>query len=224
MKLICLGDSLTQGIYGGSYVNALARLMPEHTIINAGRNGDTVISLLERLDDVLAQSPDGIFLMVGGNDAISYAQPKVRSYYRKSQGLSEGFVSPEQFSAAYRDLLLQLQIAGVLVWVGLPPNEYNPAVVNALRQYNALAQEAALALSIPVHDFMADFVPAHLPNRPDLDLKTIALIGARESSGWHDYQKARLEGGYTFTFDGLHLMPESAEQMARLLARFLTSN
>ncbi|MBE2183577.1 MAG: SGNH/GDSL hydrolase family protein [Anaerolineae bacterium] len=221
MKLICFGDSLTQGTYGGSYVDTLAHLMPEHTIINAGRNGDTIVNLLERLDGVLAQSPDGIFLMVGGNDAISYAQPKVRSYYRKSKGIEEGFVSPEQFSAAYRDLLLRLQVAGVLVWVGLPPNEYNPTVVNTLRQYNTFAQESAQSLGIPVHNFMADFVPSQLPERPDLDIKTIILIGARESSGWHDYQKARAEGGYSFTFDGLHLMPEAAEQMARSLVPFL---
>ncbi len=221
MKLVCFGDSLTQGTYGGSYVNALTRLLPDHEIINAGRNGDTIINLQDRLHDVLALSPDGVFLMVGGNDAISYAQPKVRSYYRKSKGLEEGFVSPEQFSAAYRDLLLHLQVAGVLVWVGLPPNEYNPTVIETLRQYNKSAQNAASSLGIPVHDFMAEFAPELVPERPELDVQTIILIGARESSGWHDYEKARDEGGFSFTFDGLHLMPEAADHMAVLLASFI---
>lgn len=221
MKIVCFGDSLTQGTYGGSYVNALIRLLPDDDIVNAGRNGDTIINLQERLDEVLALAPDGVFLMVGGNDAISYSQSKVRSYYRKSKGLEEGCVSPEQFSAAYRDLLLHLQIAGVLVWVGLPPNEYNPTVVETLRQYNALAQKAAQSLGIPSLDFMAEFTPAQLPSRPDLDVKTIILIGARESSGWHDYEKAREEGGFSFTFDGLHMMPAAAHRMAELIAAFV---
>ena len=51
--------------------------------------------------------------MVGGNDAISYSQPKTRSYYRQEQEIPEGVVTPEQFETAYRELLTKLQLAHV---------------------------------------------------------------------------------------------------------------
>ena len=155
MKIVCLGDSLTWGGYGGNYVDALRRLMPEHEFVNAGVGGNTVINLLRRLDDdVLVHEPDAVLIMVGGNDAISYSQPKTRSYYRQGQDIAETFVSPEAFQAGYRDLLTRLQAAHVLTWVALEPNEYSPTTVAALSEYNALAKDAARPLNVPVLDLM----------------------------------------------------------------------
>ena len=68
--------------------------MPEHELINAGVGGNTVINLLRRVDeDVLSHQPDAVFLMVGGNDAISNNQPKTRSYYRQAMGIPKGVVT-----------------------------------------------------------------------------------------------------------------------------------
>lgn len=106
MKIVCLGDSLTWGKYGGSYFDALVRLMPDHTLINAGVGGNTVVNLLRRLEsDVFVHNPDAVFIMVGGNDAISYHSPKTRTYYTKVHALDAGHVTPTQFEQAYRNLL-----------------------------------------------------------------------------------------------------------------------
>ncbi|MCK6579085.1 MAG: GDSL-type esterase/lipase family protein [Anaerolineae bacterium] len=222
MKIVCLGDSLTWGGYGGSYVEALRRLMPEHTFINAGVGGNTVINLLRRLDDdVLAQHPDAVLVMIGGNDAVSYSQPKTRSYYRQGQGIPESFVSPDDFQAGYRDLLTRLHAAYIVAWMVLEPNEYNPTTVAALREYNALAAAAARPLNIPVLDLMEVLPPGEVPARPDLDIGTILTIGAREKRGWTDYDGARDAGGYTWSFDGLHPTHTGAEQIAEAIARFI---
>lgn len=222
MRVVCLGDSLTAGEYGGSYVEALRRLRPDLTLINAGVGGDTVLNLLARLDrDALAHQPDGVLLIVGGNDAISYSQPKTRSYYKFNKKVPDGIVTPELFARTYRELLERLHLAHVVVWAGLPPTETNPAVLATQREFNALAAEAARAYGVPVLDLMAAFVPDDLPERPDLDMGTILTIGAHMESGWHDYDTAQAAGGYGFTFDGMHLTPEAAERMASLLAAFL---
>lgn len=223
MKLVCLGDSLTQGTYGGSYVDTLRALRPADHIVNAGRSGDTVLNLLARADDVLAHAPDGVFVMIGGNDAISFSQPATRPFYRRAKSLPEGMVTAEQFSSGYRELLAQLQLAGALVWVGLPPAEANPTAFAALAHYNALARQAAQGYRIPVLDLMAHFAPQPPPERPPLDMNTILTIGQREASGWSDYAAAAQAGGYRFTFDGLHLLPESAERMAALISVFIDS-
>jgi lysophospholipase L1-like esterase len=221
MKIVFLGDSLTWGGYGGNFVADLAKLLPEHQLINSGIGGNTVLNLLNRLDGILNENPDGIFVMVGGNDAISYSQPATHRYYEQVQKVPGGIVSHEQFAQAYRDLLTKIQLAHVLAWVGLEPSEYNPEVVAAVSQYNTLASEVAKALNIAVLDLMKSFPPQNIQPRPPLNQADINLIGKRSSSGWSDYETEQQRGGYNFTFDGLHLMPESAKQMAQVVADFL---
>ena len=221
MKIAFLGNSLTWGGYGGSFVAELQKRLPQHKIINAGEGGNTVINLLGRLDTVLADEPDGIFVMGGGNDAISNIYPDTRPYYKKAQAIPDGIVTPEQYAQTYRDLLTQIQMRHTLAWVGLPPLEYSRELVEELGRYNALAREAAQALNIPVLDLMSEFVPADIPERPPLTLKEINLIGEHMQSGWSDYDSAQQAGGYTFTFDGLHPTPESASRIAGLVIDFL---
>ncbi len=223
MKIIFLGDSLTWGRYGGDFVAEVAKRLPQHEIINAGESGSTVLNLAQRLDDLLEQSPDGMFVMVGGNDAISYSQPETRRYYEQVQKVPGGAVTPEMYIQTYRDLLTTLQAHHVLTWVGLAPLEHNPAVVETLAQYNQLAREAAEALNLPVLDLTAHFpAPQPVPERPPLDQATINLIGKRVREGWTAYEAARERGGYTFTFDGLHLTPEAAVKAGEIVADFLS--
>jgi len=224
MKLIFFGDSLIEGSYGGSFVAGVASLLPGHTIIGAGESGNTVINLLNRLDAVLEEEPDGIFVMCGGNDAISYSQPETRRYYRRVQKIPDGIVTPDAFARSYRDLLTRIQLAHIRAWVGLPPMEYNPETVAALKQYNALAREAADSLSIPVLDLMTRLNPERIPPRPPLDRQAIRLVGQRQESGWSDYETERQRGGFTYTFDGLHLTPEAAQRVAQLVVEFLAQH
>lgn len=225
MKIVFLGDSLTWVGYGGSYFEELVKLLPEHELINAGVGGNTVVNLLRRADeDVLAHEPDAVFVMVGGNDAVSYSQPKTRSYYRQAMALEDGMVTPEQFEQAYRDLLTKLQLAHAVVWIGLEPNEYNPTTVDALRDYNARVKQIARSFNVPVLDLMEAFPPVDVPERSPLGIEFILTIGAREKRGWTDYESARAAGNFTFTFDGLHLTPETAKQVAQLIAAFIREN
>ena len=226
MKIVCFGDSLTEGSYGGSYFKSLVKLMPEHELINAGVGGNTIINLLHRVDDdVLAHQPDAVFVMVGGNDAISNSQPKTRSYYRQAMDIPEGVVTPEMFEQAYRELLTKLQLAHVVVWIGVEPNEYNPTTLAAVTDYNARAKNIARTFNIPVLDLMEVFpAPQNLPDRPELGIDYILTIGAREKRGWNDFETVRKAGDFTFTFDGLHLTPESAQKAAELIAEFIREN
>lgn len=223
MKIIFLGDSLTWGRYGGNFLAEVAKHLPQHEIVNAGESGSTVLNLVQRLDDVLEQSPDGVFVMVGGNDAISYSQPATRRYYEQVQKVPGGAVTPEMYMQAYRDLLTTLQANQVLTWVGLATLEHNPAVVQTLAQYNQLAREAAEALNLPVLDLTAHLpLPQPVPERPPLDQAVINLIGKRVREGWTEYEAEQARGGYTFTFDGLHLTPEAAVKVGEVVADFLS--
>ncbi len=226
MRIVFLGASLTEGRYGGNFVAAVARRMPEHEIINLGVGGSTINRILERLDIALEKQPDAAFIMVGSNDAIAYSQPETRPYYKSSQNLSEGFITPDDFTAMYRDLITRLQLTFVQPLVGLPPLEYNREVAQAAQRFNAAARGVAEDYKIPVLDLASHFIPAPvdtIPDRPPLGLKSIFLIGDRVSAGWADYDAAQRSSDFTYTFDGIHITPTTAERFADLITAFLRS-
>jgi lysophospholipase L1-like esterase len=221
MKIAFLGNSLVAGSYGGNFVGLVASRLPEHIIINAGQNGNTVLNLLQRLDSLLDEQPDQVIILCGGNDAISYSQPDTRRYYERAMNVPGGVVTPEQFASAFRDLLTRIQLAQAVTRVLLPPLEYNPATVAAVQQYNALMTEACAALNLPTLDLMSALVPATVPDRPPLTQSTINLIGQRLASGWNDYEQERQSGEFTYSFDGLHFTPETAQRVAGWVIDFL---
>jgi len=70
--IVCFGDSLTIGAGASpeeSYPAVLGGLLGRETL-NRGRNGETSESALERLDDVLRESPSVVIITLGGNDML----------------------------------------------------------------------------------------------------------------------------------------------------------
>lgn len=72
-KLVCFGDSLTEGIgasSGEDYPAVLARQLGR-PVINAGKRGDTSAEGLRRLEsDVLVHNPRLVIVLFGGNDFL----------------------------------------------------------------------------------------------------------------------------------------------------------
>jgi lysophospholipase L1-like esterase len=222
MNIVFLGDSLTNGNYGGNWVSLVAQHFRQHTIINAGVGGDTVVNLRQRVDDLLQQYQiDVLFVMVGGNDAVSYLMPATRPYYKSAKGIPDGTVTPDLFATTYRELLTQVQLYHVQTVVGLPPTEYNAELVAMRHHYNKLTKTICDALNIPTLDLATPFIPPNPIQREAVNLGFIQDIGKRMASGWNDYEAERQKWGYTYTFDGMHLLPSSAEKMARLVITFL---
>ena len=71
--IICLGDSLTEGVGAGSgedYPSVLSREIGA-AVINAGQRGDTIDQALARLSDaVLSKNPRLVIVFLGGNDFL----------------------------------------------------------------------------------------------------------------------------------------------------------
>lgn len=217
-----MGDSLTWGGYGGDFVAEIRHLRPDHDIINAGVGGDTVVNLLARVDAVLAHEPDGVFILVGVNDAVSHSQPGARGYYRWRNGAPpDGHMTVDLFTRSYRDLLTRLQLAHVLTWVGLPPIEYNPRLLEVVRAFNSQAQMIAQSFNIDTLDLMTHFPPDHVQERPPLDQKHIVRIREREQAGWDDYENERIREGYGWSFDGMHITPATAQRLADIIVDFM---
>lgn len=220
MKIVFFGDSITQGSYGASYVDKVAATMRGHHFINEGINGDTSLNLFRRVDqNVIAHQPDGAFIMVGINDAISYAEAATHPYYRLLKGVRGGQVSPIAFRENVRTILMKLIAANIQVWVALPPIEYRPVLVNALREMNNYAAEVCDELKVPALDLMAQLTPAEIPDRPTLQVFNLRSIQVTLSGS--DYEHFRAEGNYTYTFDGIHLTDAGAQRIAEAVVPFL---
>ena len=70
MRVSFLGDSLTEGHPGESFLRRLERLLPADELFNLGRAGDTVPSLLARLRAGGVPPADAAVVWIGTNDAL----------------------------------------------------------------------------------------------------------------------------------------------------------
>ncbi|MCZ0963163.1 arylesterase [Paracoccus benzoatiresistens] len=137
LRLVALGDSLTQG-YGlppdqglvPQLQGWLRKAGHDVIVINAGVSGDTTAGGLSRLDWTLADKPDAMIVALGGNDML--------------RGIDPG-VSRANLDA----ILTRLGAAGVpAMLVGLPaPGNYGPEFQQAFgAMYPELAREHGATL------------------------------------------------------------------------------
>jgi lysophospholipase L1-like esterase len=225
MRIIFFGDSLTQGTYGVNFVQKVAVVLPGHDLINAGVDGDTSFNLYRRVQtDVIERTPDGVFMMVGINDAMSWTEPGMRLYYQLIKGVRGGRISPIFFRENMRAVLTRLLHAKIKVWVALPPSEFSPEQVEVLKQMNAFTRELCTEMNVPVLDIMAKLTPQQLSGRAPIGFKDYWRYTTVRVLGQQNYDRMRAEGSFTYTFDGVHLTDSGAQQIAELVAPFLRAN
>jgi len=68
--VVCAGDSHTHASLSADYVANLQNRLGSrgYEFINAGRNGNTSLDLLNRLDEIVQCQPDAVSVMIGTND------------------------------------------------------------------------------------------------------------------------------------------------------------
>jgi lysophospholipase L1-like esterase len=222
MKIVFLGDSLVWGQYGGDFVAYVANALPQHSVINEGVGGDTVANLLARVEDVLdTHQPDIMVINVGGNDAVSHSMPAVHAYYRQAKGIEGGAITPDDYRMTYRELLTQIQLNYVQPMVMLSPTEYNAHLIQVRQQYNDIARDVAHSLNVPTINITQHFPIQQPVERPDVDMGFILDIGKKSRAGWRNYDEERTRWGYQYTFDGMHLLPETAPRFADIIVHAL---
>lgn len=223
--LVCLGDSITEGKIGASYVERLRAQLPGVRIINAGMNGDTVVHLLRRAErDVIAHAPDVITILVGLNDLTTvYGLRSSRLYYRTLKRLRIA-ITPPRFLMAYRRLIdtlrtrTQARIAlCTLTTVSEDPDEPVQHLIDA---YSIIVRGLARQEGLPLIDVRAAFhaALAHEPRvgrpyriwLPPLDWLSIRV---RRSS----YDALGARRGYRLLCDGAHLAGGGAALVAEAM-------
>jgi lysophospholipase L1-like esterase len=120
VRIVFLGDSLTEGVDGASYLRLLREriahdpLLRDIELINAGVGGDTVVNLPRRVSrDVVPLQPNWVVVFIGVNDCATLltrrATPSPRSlrsrrYFRREKGV-RGAITPGRFRDGLRALV-----------------------------------------------------------------------------------------------------------------------
>lgn len=111
MKVLCIGDSITRGTTGVSYVQLLAREYPEWIIENAGIDGEPLSSIARRLRQKLetGEQYDIIVIQAGTNDVLlpifKNRGPLFMQAYRHCIETGRIPLSPDRFNITYRTML-----------------------------------------------------------------------------------------------------------------------
>ena len=227
------GDSLTEGVHGEDYVERVGKGLYrgwaglEGEVVNAGRGGDTVKSLLDRIDGPLScHQPEWVVLAVGANDAwmpwlaerslgwkLWFQVRRLRAGQKPTQDL-------DQFAALYRALVDKAQQAGasVLVCTTTPVGERITTPLNRqLARLNGVIKHVAVDQQVPVADVWQAFVEqlAPLP-------KPSSYVPGEWLFTWLDRRRLRSRSPdelsrkrrLHLTFDGLHLNSRGADLWA----------
>jgi lysophospholipase L1-like esterase len=73
MRVLCLGDSLTEGTVGVGFIPFLEELLPGNQYVNLGVNGDSIAGLRRRAER-LQRRGDAAIVWIGTNDVMMYPE------------------------------------------------------------------------------------------------------------------------------------------------------
>jgi lysophospholipase L1-like esterase len=237
---LCAGDGLTEGTHGENYVERLGMALYrgwaglEGEVVNAGRGGDTVKSLLARIDEPLVRyKPQGVILAVGGNDVwIPWLTERsfgwwLWSRYRRFRLGQTPTRDLDRFAALYRALIDKVQQAGAdaLVCTTSPVGERISSPLNRqLARLNGVIKHVAVDRQAPVADVWQAFVEelAPLP-------KPRSYVPGEWLFTWLDRRRLRSTSPdriserrhLHLTFDGRHLNSRGADLWAYTVANTL---
>jgi len=227
------GDSLTEGVHGEDYVERVGKGLYrgwaglEGEVVNSGRGGDTVKSLLERIDGPLSRhQPDWVVLAVGANDAwIPWLAERSFGWrlWSQAQGLRAGqkpIKDLDHFAALYRALIDKAQQTGaqVLVCTTTPVGERITTPLNRqLARLNGVIKHVAVDRQVPVADVWQAFVEQLAPLA-----KPSSYVPGEWLFTWVDRRRLRSRSPdemskrrrLYLTFDGLHLNSRGADLWA----------
>ena len=219
MNIIFFGDSLTKGRPALSIIDLLQHKLPAHTLINLGKNGDTVKSLYYRIQKTkITNDVDIVFLWIGTNDVLVHLF--------KSSALFKTLMNQPwtntltEFRTYYQKILeiLSTKTKKICtippVFIGEDPdNQWN----KKLKELSTIIRNVSDAFSNTMFiDLQAEFMKhtqkttsSYLPKTsiiPFLDglqNRTVEKIDALSTSR-----------GLQFTFDGVHLNSKGTQIVA----------
>ena len=227
MDIIFLGDSLTAGTLGVSYFNILKEKLPQHNLVNFGKGGDTVISLLRRIKKMdISQKYDIAFLWIGVNDVLVHVSkkfPLIKLCFNQPWAKNV-----DDFRRYYQEILEILTGRAKKVFA------VSPLIIgeNINNRWNKKLEE----LSAEIEDLSAGHENVEYI---DLREKFISMLSTKKPSSYlihsiivdiivawllntpERVEKKSKRRGLYFTLDGVHLNNDGARLTADVFLRYI---
>ena len=233
--IACIGDSLTHGNIGQSWVDYLREEFPNDIFLNEGINGNTAWQVLQRLEPIFQCKPDLIILMIGTNDALGSFDIDSGLRYKKNNNLPE-VPSFEKYKEQLVELIDKIGLSSKVVLCTLPPiGENKDSLVNQhVKKFNDyikfVADDKNLSL-LPVSDSLwLEIKSRSYQLKSDYNPKSFPLL-RRVFGGifhhyllkqsWNDIAKAK---GQWILFDQIHLKERSEEIVFKLVKKFTSKS
>ena len=219
MKLLFVGDSITKGVIGASFVDLLKEEYPDWIIKNAGENGYTLRNVSYRMAREIEEDPDYDFIVIaaGHNDIILPYFDKRGLFFRFAFRylLRNGRrpVDPKSFHRKYAQMIQGIQSKSnakiILTTIGCI-NENLSSIPNRNRiEYN----ESIVQIANDYHCLVAD-VSREMESVLTKTDQTDYLLNSLLNAMYFDKKKCRVDGGadrmsrkrnLLLTIDGIHL-------------------
>ncbi len=133
MRVLCLGDSLTEGTVGVGFIPFLEELLPGNEYVNLGVNGETIGGLRRRVERLAPRvRGDVAIVWIGTNDVLMYPD----------------WDDHAEFAAADYDAILRLAAARAGKVLAVPPLLADPALAREHHRSYSAATDLVRILSV----------------------------------------------------------------------------
>ena len=233
--IACIGDSLTHGNIGQSWVDYLRKEFPNDVFLNEGINANTAWQVIQRLDPILQCQPDLIILLIGTNDALGSFDINSGLRYKKNNELPE-VPTLEKYKEHLNELIEKIGMQSKIAICTLPPigENVNSEVnqhVNLFNDYIELIAKQKNLTLLPVSGALwREMESRGYPLRSEYNPKT-RLLFKRIFGGifhhylfkrsWNDISKSK---GQWILFDQIHLNERGAEIVYKLVKDFISKS
>ncbi|MBE29445.1 lipase [bacterium] len=231
--IACIGDSLTHGNIGQSWVDYLRKEFPEDVFLNEGINGNTVWQVLQRIDPILALKPDIVILMIGSNDAMGSFDKQSGIRYMRNNKLPE-VPTIDKFREHFLELIERMKEVPRIGLCTIPPVGENKdsMINNHVENFNDSIKSASNLNKIellPVCDqIWLDISKRTYPLRSDYSPNTIPIMRRIFGGIFHHYlfrkswnDIARSKGQWIL-FDHIHFNERGADVVFKLVKKFIS--
>jgi lysophospholipase L1-like esterase len=228
--VVCLGDSLTDGVLSAPYPPYLEQEFgPQgYEFINAGVSGDLAYNVLERLDQVIACTPDLVIVACGANDAAAHISEEWMKWYLKAKHAPQR-PTIEWYEATLTQIVkrLQTETSARLALLELPlfTEELDGSVNQRVQSYNQTVHRVGEQTGtpvIPLYEPMAAMIPP--------DFTPPVFDGKRDHMGRalrdhyllrQSWDKISQKNGLIVHTDFAHMNTRGAKLIAAQIAAFL---
>jgi lysophospholipase L1-like esterase len=226
---VCAGDSLTRAQVSADYVAMLRERLPDATIVNAGVNYDLSSGLLRRLDQIVAEDPDVVTVLIGTNDVRSVLSETDARQLRRRWKLTEpptadGF--RQNLSAIVTTLRQRTRARLALLSLPVIGEDLDSAPMRRVAEYSGILRAVAAEHDVAylaLYERMVAFL-AEQGTAPGTRHRPGVLLAASAATQHfvlrRSFDAISRSRGLQLTTDTIHLNTRGAGMIAEFIADF----